>query len=193
MQVRQGLAVEIPTSIMFLVFRVGVLDLTAVALVLIALLIPAREFLVESPFEATTTPSDLRIVARSQSVLLEEPGNGLAASTLAETLRRMDQHQAALRVAGDAYKRGGGWRAALAVSSIHADRVEVAPSFEYATLALEKCDESPATCPPHERLRMSLYHKGLRLGLESGVDPRQEPERFREEVLKAFRTSYRRK
>ncbi len=170
-----------------MVFRVSILDLAAAALVAIAFLIPAREFLIE-PAYADVAPTELRIVAQAQRKLEENPGDGAAAARLADALRRMDQHQAALRVAGDALAHGGGWRAALAVSSIHADRVEVADAYTYAKKALEECDADPPQCPSYERLRMSIYHDGLRSGLESGVDPRLEPQRFRDEVMKTLRT-----
>jgi len=170
-----------------MVFRVSILDIAAAALVAIAFLIPAREFLIE-PAYADATAADLLIVAQSQRTLAGNPGDGAAASRLADALRRMDQHQAALRVAGDALAHGGGWQAALAISSIHGDRVEVADAYTYAQKALEECDADPPQCPSYERLRMSLYHDGLRTGIESGVDPRLEPQRFRDEVMKAFPT-----
>ena len=168
-------------------FRFSVLDLAAATLVAIAFLIPAREFLIEPAYEDPAA-SDLRIVAQAQQQLEAEPGNGVAASRLADALRRMDQHQAGLRAAGDALNHGGGWRAALAVSSLHADRVEVEDAFVYAKKALEECTGTPASCPSYERLRMSIYHDGLQSGLDSGIDPRREPDRFRDQVMKAFPT-----
>lgn len=173
--------------------RLGILDLIAAALVAVVLLMPGRDFLVD-PVEAgdpetaegQRRSAALREIARGQAILAEHPGDGAAAESVADALRRIDMHQAALRVAGDAYVRGRSWRAALAVSSIHADRVEVEPAFAYASKALEACDARRAECPGHDRVRMEVYHSGLQAGLKSGVDPRRNPQDFRREVMKAF-------
>jgi hypothetical protein len=167
------------------VFRVGLLDLIAVALVAIAVFLPAPDFVVEDGY-AKARPSDLRIMAQAQAELAKDPGNGVQVSRLADALIRLDQHQDALRHGGEAFERSHSWRAALAVSGVHADRVEVEPALAWANKALEACDADRSRCPEHDRLRISLYQSGMQAGLESGVDPRTQPEAFRDKVLKAL-------
>lgn len=177
-------------AIVFPVFRVGLLDLIALTLVAVVLLMPGRSFVVEPMLadipDDERKASALRDIASGQAELLHTPGDGKTAELVADALRSVDMHHAAARVAGDAYEAGASWRAALAVSAVHADRIEIEPAFEYATLALKACDAKRAECPEYDRIRIDLYHQGLEAGMASGVDPRTEPKKFRAEVLKAF-------
>lgn len=179
------LAASLPCIYTSSVFRVGILDLIAVALVAVVLLLPGREFLVEAPYEQPAE-SDMRILLQAQALLTSSPTDGAQASRLADVLRRLDQHQEAIRFAGDSLEHGGGWRAALAVSTAHADRVEVQPALAYATKALAECDANRKACSTHERLRISLYESGMQAGLDSGIDPRLQPQEFRNKVLKSL-------
>jgi hypothetical protein len=167
------------------VLRIGIFDLIAVVLVAIAVLMPAPGFIVEDGY-AEARPSDLRIVAQAQARLAESPADGAEVGRLADTLVRLNQHQDALRQAGESFEAGGGWRAAIAVSVVHADRVEVGPALDWANKALAACDGDRSMCPEHDRVRISLYQSGMQAGLESGVDPRLQPEAFRKEVRKSL-------
>ena len=170
--------------------RVGLVDAAAAVLVLVVLALPARSPEVRSVY-ADARAEDVRALARHQARLAEEPGDGEAAEALAEALLALGQTDWAVRVAGAAAKPGSptSWRALLAASSAHADRLEVEDATRYAERALEACDRDGAACPAHWRVRLMVYVRQLQRGVESGIDPALEPERFRREISKAFPTA----
>ena len=43
-------------------------------------------------------------------------------------------------------------------------------------------------CPPHELVRLEQYQRHLDAGVRSGIDPRKDPEKFREAGAAALRT-----
>jgi hypothetical protein len=173
--------------------RIGLLDVCAAVLVVIVLVMPGRDLHVGSGYryvEPDARPRLLADIAEAQASLLAAPGDGARAERLAQILatRPVDQHDQALRVAGEAGRVTASpsrWRALLAASSAHADRFELRPAHELAVDALEACDAPGATCPPHELVRLRLYAEQLDVGVQamaSGADPRVEPERFRREM-----------
>lgn len=174
-------------------FRVGLLDVCAAVLVLIVLVMPGRDLHVGTGYrhvEAAALPTVLADVAQAQADVLVAPGDGGAAERLAQILgtRPVDQHDQALRVAGEAAGRAGSptrWRALLAASSAHADRIELKPAHRLALEALAACEAPDAACPAHEVVRLRLYAEQLDVGVQAmaaGADPRVEPERFRREM-----------
>lgn len=58
--------------------------------------------------------------------------------------------------------------------------------------ALAACQATPATCPDHERARITFFRDELAAGLEAmakGADPRSDPAGFRRELSKSHPTS----
>jgi MoxR-like ATPase len=174
-------------------FRVGVFDVGAAVLVFIVLAMPARELHIGTGYryvEASELPALLSDVARAQADLERGPSDGAAAERLAQILasRPVDQHDQALRLAGEVARQATPtrWRALLALSSAHADRIEIAEAHRFAVQATEACVAAPsAACPEHEKVRLRLYEEELAAGLQAiarGIDPRVEPERFRREM-----------
>jgi len=169
---------------MSVVFRVGVLEISAVALVLFVVLLPARtpDVLPPSP---PLEPDTAEAIGRYQAQLAANPADGTAAEALAELLVAAGYHDWSLRLAGEATRHGASpdrWRAMLAVSATHADRVEIKKAFEWGERALAECGQPHAACPEHERIRLRIYVAQLGAGLESGIDPRLDPAKFREAI-----------
>jgi hypothetical protein len=173
--------------------RVGLFDIGAAVLVAIVLVMPGRELHVGSGYryvEPDALPALLFDVAEAQAALVRDPADGGAAERLAQILasRPVNQHDQAFRLAGAAASHADSptrWRALLALSSAHADRIEIAEAHRFATEAQAACTAAPAACPPHEQVRLRVYAEELAAGMAAiarGIDPRVEPDRFRREV-----------
>lgn len=181
-------------------FRVGLFDVGAAVLVLIVLVMPGRDLHVASGYRfvpAEELPGVTTEVARAQAEQLASPDDGAAAEKLAGLLgmRPVNQHDQALRLAGAAASRAAPatrWRALLAISSTHADRIDIAEALDFAEQAMAACSAPGAVCPDHEKVRLQLYVEQLRAGMQAiaqGTDPRLEPDRFRSEVSKIHPTT----
>ena len=174
--------------------RVGMFDVCAAVLVVIVLVMPDRELHIASGFRYVAPdalPAVLSDIAQAQADLQLHPTDGGAAERLAQILasRPVNQHDQALRLAGQAASRTDSptrWRALPALSSAHADRIDIAEAHRFATQALDACTAAPdAACPAHEKVRLRVYSEELAAGLQAiarGIDPRLEPERFRREM-----------
>lgn len=178
-------------------FRMGILDVTAVVTVLIAILLPERSTFVEDGYARDVEaelPEKRARVATLQGRLAEAPGDGAAADQLSQLLVDMGQHDMALRVAGAAAQvpTPSTWRSLLAVSSVHAERIEIEDAHAYAARALEACQAADARCAAHEDVRLQLYFEQLEAGvaaIASGADPRVAPEEFRREMARVHPTA----
>lgn len=169
-------------------FRVGILDLCAAIVVLAVILLPERSITVGHAYEPD--PARVRDIALEQARLAVTPGDSEAADRLARLLTDVGQTDWAIQVAGSAAKHAGAvsWRALLAVSTAHAERIEVEGAHRFARLALEAClAAGPEQCPADERVRISLYFDQLDAGVKSGIDPRVDPASYQRAVLAAMR------
>src|SRR5690606_21565189 len=127
--------------------------------------------------------------ALEQSRLALTPGDSEAADRLARLLTDVGQTDWAIQVAGSAAKHSErvSWRALLAVSTAHAERIEVGDAHRFAKLALDAClAAGPERCPVDERVRISLYFDQLDAGVQSGIDPRVDPASYQRAVLAAM-------
>jgi hypothetical protein len=166
--------------------RIGILDMAAVAMVAVVILLPARIPKVEAAHPAMDAATR-RGVASLQAELLATPDDGEVAERLAELLTEAGYSDWALRIAGEASRAAAAptrWQALRALSTTHADRVELAEALRWAREALAACEAEPS-CPAHEALRLSLYAEQLEAGLASGIDPRADPEGFRDAIGRA--------
>lgn len=169
-------------------FRVSILDLTAAIIVFVVLILPQRSLTVSRAYAASDEAT--RDIALYQARLAADPGDVEAAETLAELLTEAKQTDWAVQVAGEAARHNEpmSWRALLAVSLAHADRIEVADAHRFAAQALEKCRQlGPATCPGDEEVRLSMYYFQLDAGVRSGIDPRHNPLGYQEAVFSSMR------
>lgn len=172
-------------------FRIGILDITVAAIVLVVILLPDRGMDVRAASKfKKDAPEHAHDIGMHQARLIADPADGVAAQKLSELLMEAGQSDWALRVAGRAAGHTDSptvWRSLLALSWAHAGRYEMRKAHRYALDALEACGKQPVTCPIHERVRLEMYESGLAAGIRSGIDPRTDPEGFR----KASRTGTR--
>jgi hypothetical protein len=168
--------------------RVGIVDLCVAIVVLAVILLPERSVTVGHAYEPD--PGRLREIALEQARLAAAPGNSEAADRLARLLTDVGQTDWAIQVAGSAAKHSDrvSWRALLAVSTAHAERIEVVDAHRFSRLALDAClAAGPEQCPVDERVRISLYFDQLDAGVKSGIDPRVDPASYQRAVLAAMR------
>jgi hypothetical protein len=169
-------------------FRVGIVDLCVAIVVLAVILLPERSVTVSHAYEPE--PGRLREIALEQARLALAPGDAEAADRLARLLTDAGQTDWAIQIAGSAAKHSDrvSWRALLAVSTAHAERIEVVDAHRFARLALDAClAAGPERCPSDERVRISLYFDQLDAGVKSGIDPRVDPAKYQRAVLAAMR------
>jgi hypothetical protein len=167
-------------------WRVGILDLVAVGVTAAAVLLPSQTKAVNPLYEGDVAARQLAI-AEAQADLARDPKDRTALTRLTEALTDVGQSDWALRVAGAAAAQPGAdrWRALLVVSAAHADRLDVPEAYDWAKKALAACDAPGAACADHERTRIDLYVKALKAGIDSGIDPRLDPEGFAHAVNSA--------
>jgi hypothetical protein len=166
--------------------RVGLLDIGAAGALLAALMLPSPSRPVKAVY-AKETASLAMPIATAQADVARNPGDGNAVKRLADLLSRAHQSDWAVRIAADASRTESPerWRSLVAVSQTHVDRLEIAPAYLWATKALEACEATGADCPPYEHDRLDLYVTNLKVGLDSGIDPRRNPHAFENAVQKA--------
>ena len=173
----------------------SIFDIGAAVIVVFAIALPERGATVVGGYGiAAVSSAPQPSIARLQAEWVGDPDNAAAAAGLADLLAELGEHDLALRVAGEAARRDGpaAWRAHLAVSSAHAERIEIEDAYEHARRALEVCGEATAACRAHERVRMELYVDELEAGIaaiEAGADPRLDPLEFRRRMAEVHPTA----
>jgi hypothetical protein len=169
-------------------FRVGIADITAAVVLGVVLFLPARS----NDVVAAYGDAPSRDIEAAQAAVATDGGDGAAVELLADRLVAAGQLDWALRVAGAGAVHEQSpthWRAQLAVSSVHAERIEIPEAHEWAKKALLACDADGAQCPSHERVRLEIYEKELAAGVEAihaGIDPSTDPFEFRKAIDTAY-------
>lgn len=166
-------------------------------MVLVAIFLPERGATVTSAYPrqlAEELPERRARVAALQGRLAAEPTDGEAVEELTRLLVDLGQHDLALRLAGAAAEVPSPeqWRAELALSSVHAERIEIEDAHEHAEAALAACRADGADCPEHLEVRLRLYTEQLDAGvaaIAAGADPRLEPDAFRREMARIHPTA----
>ena len=165
---------------------VGLVDLGIAVVVLVAVLLPAREMYASAVIKGDDASQFAIALAEARS--MARPGDGQAVEDLERRLSDANQKDWAIEtsvhasdLAKDSPTR---WRALLAASVAYIDRLDVVPALDYANRALSACHSSQdsgdaAACPSWEEIRMTLYQKHLDAGVKSGIDPRRDPNGFR--------------
>lgn len=159
--------------------HISLIDLCVAALVLVVLVLPSRS----SEAVAALSAGDAVAVSRAEAKTWANPGDGKAAADLARSLARAGEYDwatdAATVLAKGQSESPTRWRAMLAVSIGHADRLEAEVALHWAELALAACGEVGDACPAWEEVRVQLYTNHLAAGVRSGIDPRVDPIGFR--------------
>jgi len=168
--------------------RIGILDLAAAVLLLVALVMPAPKRPVRPLYSREQAGYDLKI-AEAQAEVTLHPDDAAAAARLADLLVDVHQTDWAIRVAALAASAAGAsperWRAAVAASAAHMDRREVGPALEWVDRALAACEAPGAECPDYERARVETYASALKSVHDSGVDPKKDGRGVRAAVERA--------
>lgn len=168
---------------------ISVVDLVVLIVVAVAVFLPARPFGVVAAPKAD--PAARVQLAFAEARVQARPGDGDAIYDYARRLGAAGQTDWAVQAAAVAAEAARTsptyWRALLAVSVAHVDRLEAKPALEFATQALAACNASAAGCPSWEQLRVELYQRHLDAGVRSGIDARRNPAGFREAGEAALR------
>jgi hypothetical protein len=168
--------------------RIGIADITAAVVVAVVLFLPARS----SDVVAAYPDPASREIELAQAAVAADPADGAAVERLVDRLIVAGQLDWALRVAGAGARfetSPSHWRALLAVSSVHAERIEIPDAYQWANKAVLACDADAADCAPHERVRLEIYVKELAAGVDairSGIDPSADPFAFRKAIDTAY-------
>lgn len=162
---------------------VSFIDLAIALVVLVALVLPAREMYASAAIKPAADPF---AVSLAEARTIAHPDDGAAVDDLARRLGAAGFKDWAIEVAAHGSERAKAspsrWRALLATSVAYVDRLDVVPALDFANRALAACDATGAACPSWEQVRMKLYQQHLDAGVKSGVDPHQGPA-----AIKAFR------
>jgi hypothetical protein len=166
--------------------RVGILDIVAVTALGLATLMPSPSRPIKPLYvgDATALGSAL---GEAQAEVAARPESGRAAARLADLLTRARQTDWAIRAAtaAAAGRSPDRWRALVAASAAHVDRLEIGAGLQWAEKALAACEAPGAACAEHERVRLAVYEGALRAGLESHIDPRRNAKGFSDAVNRA--------
>jgi hypothetical protein len=157
----------------------SILDLVAVGVVAVVLLLPTPSKRLH-PLYPPEVKDVIPELTRSQGDLGLWPTDAETLLRFVTFLDDAGQSDWSLRFAGAAAARPGpeAWRMMLVVASAHSDRLDVKDAHAWAQKALVACDDPASACADHERLRIALYEKALKAGLDSGIDPRLDPRGF---------------
>jgi hypothetical protein len=160
-------------------------DLVVLLVVAVAIFLPRRTVQVVDPYDLDPEPrADL---AAAEAVAMAHPDDGAATAAYSRKLAEADVLDWSVEVARDGMDRatpGTKWRDALAVSEVYGKRLDVQSSLDWAQHAQDACKSAGDACPGWEALELGLYISYLQGGLDSGVDVRKEPARFRQEADK---------
>lgn len=163
---------------------VGLIDLAVATVVLVLVVLPAREMYASAAQKGTETEQFALALAEART--MAHPDDGAAVDDLSRRLSASGFKdwaiESALHGSERARQSPTRWRALLAASVAFVDRLDVVPALDYANRALSACKDQPASCPSWERIRMELYQQHLDAGVRSGIDPHRGPE-----AAKAFR------
>jgi hypothetical protein len=170
---------------------VGLIDLGVATIIVVTLVLPAREMYAGPAQKGTEVERFTLGLAEART--MAHPDDGAAIDDLARRLGTAGFKdwaiETAVRGSEHAKQSPSRWRALLAASVAFVDRLDVVPALDYVNRALSACesvepghDGRPAACPSWEQVRMKLYQQHLDAGVKSGIDPHRGPE-----AAKAFR------
>jgi hypothetical protein len=164
--------------------RIGLLDIAGAGVALVALVLPAPAKQVYPIYDKGSVAQPAALAAE-QAALSRDPHDFAALGRYVDLLAEAGQPDQALRAAGAAYadETPGRWRAAIAVASVHADLLDAKAAYDWAEKALAACDAPGSDCRvDHERVRIELYAKALKAGIDSGIDPKVDPDGFKKAI-----------
>src|SRR5262245_28751713 len=179
----------------------SLVDFAVLAVVAVALFLPAREMYAQNAIKG-----DEFGVALAEARTMASPGDGVAAEDFARKLGEANLKdwavESAVRMSERAKDSPTRWRALIAASVAFIEKLEAVEALDYANRALAACEltrEQEAArvakgekiavsaCPSWEEIRMRLYQQHLNAGVNAKIDPRVDPKGFREAGEAALR------
>src|SRR5262245_16191752 len=156
---------------------IGFIDLGVATVVLVTLVLPAREMYASAVGAGGAAGQFALGLAGART--MARPDDGAAIDELSRRLGAAGEKDWAIEIAvrgsERAQKSPTRWRALVAASVALVDRLDVVPALDYANRALSACDDHPEACPSWEQIRMKLYQEHLDAGVKSGIDPHRGP------------------
>jgi hypothetical protein len=163
---------------------VGLIDLGVATVVLVTIVLPAREMYASAAHKGTEPERFALALAEART--LAHPDDGAAIDDLSRRLGAAGFKDWAIETALHGSERAKQsptrWRALLATSVAFVDKNDAVPALDYANRALAACEDPQAACPSYEQVRMKQYQHQLAAGVASGIDPRRGPA-----AVRAFR------
>jgi hypothetical protein len=174
---------------------VGIIDLGVATVVLVTLVLPAREMYASAVGAGSDAAQFALALAEARTMARTD--DGAAVDDLSRRLGAAGEKDWAIEIAVRGSERAQRsptrWRALLAASVALVDRLDVVPALDYTNRALSACDDHPEACPSWEQVRMKLYQEHLDAGVKSGIDPHRGPaaaQAFRRAGESALRRIY---
>jgi hypothetical protein len=170
---------------------VSLIDIPVIAVVAVAIFLPAREM-----HAGNAIKGDEFALALAEARTQARPGDGKAIEEFTRKLGDAEMKdwaiEASVRMSDRAKESPTRWRALIAASVAYIEKLEVVAALDYANRALAACESARergegAACPSWEEIRMRLYQQHLDAGVKSGIDPRRDPQGFREAGESALR------
>lgn len=169
---------------------VGLVDLGVATIVLVTIVLPAREMYASAAYHGSDADRFSLALAEARTIAHTDDGNAVD-----DFSRRLGiagfkdwAIETGIRGSEHARKSPTRWRALLATSVAYVDRLDVVPGLDYANRALSECEDHQASCPTWDQIRMKLYQQHLDAGVKSGIDPRKDPKGFRKAGEGALRS-----
>ena len=162
---------------------ISLVDFAVIAVVAVAIFLPAREMYAQNAIKG-----DDFAVALAEARTLATPGDGKAIEDYTRKLGEAGLKdwavETAVRLSDRAKDSPTRWRALIAASVAYVEKLDVVPALDYANRALAACESTrekgdASACPSWEEIRMRLYQQHLDAGVKSGIDPRVDPAGFR--------------
>lgn len=168
---------------------IGLVDIAVVTVILAMVVLPPRRM-----YASAAVPGDDAArfaIATAEARTIAHPQDGANVADFARRLGDANLKDWAVEAAVDGAKAAKGspteWKALLAASVAHVDKIEVVAALDFVNRALTICRGLPGGCPAWEDVRMSIYQQHLDAGIQSGIDPKVDPKGFREAGEKRLR------
>lgn len=162
---------------------VGIIDLGIATVLLVAIVLPAREMYANPAVRGTEDEQFALALAEART--LAQPEDGVRADEFAHQLGTLGFKDWAVEAGIDGADRGRQsptrWHALLAASVAYVERLDAVNALDYANRAIAACESAgTVACPDWEKIRMELYQRHLEAGVKKNIDPRKHPKAFRE-------------
>ncbi len=185
-------------------WKPGIFDILIAVLVAVVILLPHRQSIVKPAY--TFEIPQLAVLAHAQANAYKQAPSGDSVLQIAELMLPEGQSDWVARIAGSVLdvdtadapdpqdtpppsgKIASRWKVALTLSLAFGDRLDIQTAHRYAQMAVENCVASPKECLPADSGRLAVYFQRLDAGLQSGIDPKLDPIRYRQAAEKGLRT-----